>query len=563
MAYIVTARKWRPNKFSEIVGQEHITNTLINAIKSERIAHAYLFTGPRGVGKTTTARILAKRLNCLNPNGAEPCDECEICKTVKGGQLLDIIEIDAASNRGIDEIRSLRDSVKYAPTKGKYKVYIIDEVHMLTRESFNAFLKTLEEPPEHTIFIFATTDVHKVPLTIISRCQRYDFRRIELHTIKEQLHKIAVSEKYEIDDETLTIIAKKADGALRDAESYFDQVISYCGGDNITKEAVSEMLNLISDDIYFDVSNAVISKDYKSVFNITETIYKNGWNFIDFFTGLIEHFRNILIVTLTEKSDLIETSETNKKKYLQYKNVFSEGDLLRLLNYLNKSFQELRFTQNQKLKIEVSLTHLVGLEKSSTISEIISKVNNVNIEQADNSENYQQSKKKPIKIEEPKPEIKSDILLTKEPSPQKFKAEFKPEIKEPQITSPLNYDLILAKWDGFVDIVLKEKPLILGPVIQNVEVQNFEGNKINLTGIDKDGKFLLKSHKDYIEKKALDYFGKKVHFNFTETETKRPTIKKVENKNIPVTKPTVENSPIINKIWRTRDKINFTLPKIF
>ena len=548
MAYIVTARKWRPNKFSEIVGQEHITNTLINAIKSERIAHAYLFTGPRGVGKTTTARILAKRLNCLNPNGAEPCDECEICKTVKGGQLLDIIEIDAASNRCIDEIRSLRDSVKYAPTKGKYKVYIIDEVHMLTRESFNAFLKTLEEPPEHTIFIFATTDVHKVPLTIISRCQRYDFRRIELHTIKEQLHKIAVSEKYEIDDETLTIIAKKADGALRDAESYFDQVISYCGGDNITKEAVSEMLNLISDDIYFDVSNAVISKDYKSVFNITETIYKNGWNFIDFFTGLIEHFRNILIITLTEKSDLIETSETNKKKYLQYKNVFSEGDLLRLLNYLNKSFQELRFTQNQKLKIEVSLTHLVGLEKSSTISEIISKVNNVNIEQADNSENYQQSKKNPIKIEEPKPEIKSDILLTKEPSPQKFKAEFKPEIKEPQITSPLNYDLILAKWDGFVDIVLKEKPLILGPVIQNVEVQNFEGNKINLTGIDKDGKFLLKSHKDYIEKKALDYFGKKVHFNFTETETKRPTIKKVENKNIPVTKPTVENSPIINKI---------------
>ena len=413
MAYIVTARKWRPNKFSEIVGQEHITNTLINAIKSERIAHAYLFTGPRGVGKTTTARILAKRLNCLNPNGAEPCDECEICKTVKGGQLLDIIEIDAASNRGIDEIRSLRDSVKYAPTKGKYKVYIIDEVHMLTRESFNAFLKTLEEPPEHTIFIFATTDVHKVPLTIISRCQRYDFRRIELHTIKEQLHKIAVSEKYEIDDETLTIIAKKADGALRDAESYFDQVISYCGGDNITKEAVSEMLNLISDDIYFDVSNAVISKDYKSVFNITETIYKNGWNFIDFFTGLIEHFRNILIVTLTEKSDLIETSETNKKKYLQYKNVFSEGDLLRLLNYLNKSFQELRFTQNQKLKIEVSLTHLVGLEKSSTISEIISKVNNVNIEQADNSENYQQSKKNPIKIEEPKPEIKSDILPLK------------------------------------------------------------------------------------------------------------------------------------------------------
>lgn len=545
MAYIVTARKWRPKKFSEIVGQEHITNTIINAIKNDRIAHAYLFTGPRGVGKTTTARILAKRLNCLNPNGAEPCDECEICKTVKGGQLLDIIEIDGASNRGIDEIRSLRDSVKYAPTIGKYKVYIIDEVHMLTRESFNAFLKTLEEPPEHTIFIFATTDIHKVPLTIISRCQRYDFRRIELHTIKEQLHKIAVSEKYKIDDATLTIIAKKADGALRDAESYFDQVISYCG-DNITKEAVSEMLNLISDDIYFDVSNAVINKDYKSVFNITDTVYKNGWNFIDFFTGLIEHFRNILTVKLTEKSDLIETSEANKNKYLQYNNVFSEGDLLRLLNYLNKSFQELRFTQNQKLKIEVSLTHLVGLEKSSTISEIISKVNTINIEQADNSANYQQIKKNPTKIKESKPEIKSDIPFTNEPTPQKIIAESKPVEKKPQKSSLLNYDLILAKWDGFIDIVLKEKPLILGPVIQNVEVENFEDNKLNLTGIDKDGKFLLKNHKEYIEKKALDYFGKKILFNFT--ETKRPAIKKDEAKSIPVTKSIVKNSPIINKI---------------
>lgn len=547
MAYIVTARKWRPSKFSEIVGQEHITNTLINAIKSERIAHAYLFTGPRGVGKTTTARILAKRLNCLNPNGAEPCDECELCKTVKENQLLDIIEIDGASNRGIDEIRSLRDSVKYAPTKGKYKVYIIDEVHMLTRESFNAFLKTLEEPPEHTVFIFATTDVHKVPLTIISRCQRYDFKRIQLHTIKEQLHKIAVNEKYEIDDETLTIIAKKADGALRDAESYFDQVITYCG-DNITKEAVSEMLNLISDDIYFDVSDAVINKDYKSIFNITETIYQNGWNFIDFFTGLIEHFRNILTVTLTDKSDLIETSEANKKRYLQYKNIFSEGDLLRLLNYLNKSFQELRFTQNQKLKIEVSLTHLVGLEKSSTISEIISKVNNINIEQAGNSEDYQQSKKKSIKIEEPKTEIRKEIPIFKEPPPpQRIKEESKPE-EEPQKSLPLNYEFILSKWDGFVDMVSNEKPLILGPVIQNAEVQNFEGNKLNLTGIDKDGKFLLKSHKDYIEKKALDYFGKKIYFDFIETEAKKHDFKREETKNIPETKTTVENSPIINKI---------------
>src|SRR3970040_703834 len=249
MEFIVTARKWRPKKFSEVIGQEHITTTLQNSIRSNRIAHAYLFTGPRGVGKTSTARIFAKVLNCLNPKDTEPCNECELCKDIQNNQSLDIIEIDGASNRGIDEIRTLRESVKYAPTKGKYKVYIIDEVHMLTKESFNAFLKTLEEPPEHIIFIFATTDVHKVPLTIISRCQRYDFRRIQLDKIKETLRTIASEEKIEIDDKTLTIIAKKADGALRDAESYFDQVVAFSQG-KIDAELVTHMLNLIDEEIY-------------------------------------------------------------------------------------------------------------------------------------------------------------------------------------------------------------------------------------------------------------------------------------------------------------------------
>ena len=279
--FIVTARKWRPQKFEDVVGQEHITSTLKNAIKENRIAHAYLFTGPRGVGKTTTARILAKTLNCTNRKNSEPCNECEMCRSIQNSQLIDIIEIDGASNRGIDEIRTLRESVKYAPTHGKYKVYIIDEVHMLTKESFNAFLKTLEEPPEHVIFIFATTDVHKVPLTIISRCQRYDFRRIQLDKIKETLKMIANEEKIKIDDKTLTIIAKKADGALRDAESYFDQVVAFSQG-KIDAELVTQMLNLIDEEIYFDLSDAVLEKEFKVVFQSSEKIYENGWDFGDF-----------------------------------------------------------------------------------------------------------------------------------------------------------------------------------------------------------------------------------------------------------------------------------------
>jgi len=371
--FVVTARKWRPQRFEDVVGQEHITSTLKNAIKEKRIAHAYLFTGPRGVGKTTTARILAKTLNCENRKDSEPCNECEICKSIQNSQLIDIIEIDAASNRGIDEIRTLRDSVKYAPSRGKYKVYIIDEVHMLTKESFNAFLKTLEEPPEHIIFIFATTDVHKLPLTIISRCQRYDFRRIQLDKIKETLRMIADEEKIKIDDKTLTIIAKKADGALRDAESYFDQVVAFSKG-KIDAELVTQILNLIDEELYFNISDAVIDKDYKVVFQSSEKIYENGWDFADFLDGLIEHFRNILSAVITNSASAIETADIYKTRYLEYADKFSESDILRLLNFLNRSQQELRFSQNQKLKIEIILSHLIALESTKTISEIISEV---------------------------------------------------------------------------------------------------------------------------------------------------------------------------------------------
>ncbi len=513
MAYQVTARKWRPQKFEDVVGQEHITATLKNAIKSNRIAHAYIFTGPRGVGKTTTARILAKALNCENPKDSEPCNECFMCKTINDSQTLDIIEIDGASNRGIDEIRTLRESVKYAPTRGKYKVYIIDEVHMLTKESFNAFLKTLEEPPAHTIFIFATTDIHKVPLTIISRCQRFDFRRIQLDTIKKQLSKIAKEENISIDDKTLTIISKKADGALRDAQSLFDQVISFCG-EKIDPETVSKMLNLIDDDLFFSISDAILEKNFNIVFETTDKIYQNGWDFIDFTDGLLEHFRNILSVILTERTELVESAEVYRAKYANYIQTFSKGDLLRILNYLSKLQQELRYSNNQKLKIEIALTNLVGLERSATLSEIISGLESGNIEikgteiksiaKEKSAPSYSANKDVPDK----KREIKDD------PKP---KAEtFIPPIKESLsgIQTDLNFEMITKKWQSFIDDVCREKSFLLTPLFNNVKPINFDGMILHLESSDPTTESSLLLHQEYIDKKSRDFFGKKVNIRF-------------------------------------------------
>ncbi len=518
--FVVTARKWRPQRFEDVIGQQHITSTLKNAIKEKRIAHAYLFTGPRGVGKTTTARILAKTLNCENQKNSEPCNECEMCKSIQSSQLIDIIEIDAASNRGIDEIRSLRDSVKYAPTRGKYKVYIIDEVHMLTKESFNAFLKTLEEPPEHIIFIFATTDVHKLPLTIISRCQRYDFRRIQLDKIKETLKMIADEEKIKIDDKTLTIIAKKADGALRDAESYFDQVVAFSKG-KIDADLVTQMLNLIDEEIFFKISDAVIDKDFKVVFQTSEKIYENGWDFGDFVDGLIEHFRNILSVTVTDSTDSIETADIYKTRYLECKDKFSESDILRLLNFLTKSQQELRFSQNPKLKIEIILSHLIALESSKSISELISQVSSDKViddkitEPA--SEFYKPAESVKKKVDSPAVTIKKVEYHEVKPSTT---------IISPSLQPNFSFDDVVKKWEYFIESINIEKGLTLGPALKGFNLISLKENNLYFSTEKDEDLNTFRLNEKYLTKKSEEYFGRRFNFMASNNRTARSEDKK-------------------------------------
>lgn len=354
-SFVVSARKYRPATFNTVVGQESITTTLKNAIRSNHLAQAFLFCGPRGVGKTTCARILAKTINCTNLGAdTEGCNQCESCISFNNGQSLNIFELDAASNNSVDDIRNLVDQVRYPPQSGKYKIYIIDEVHMLTTSAFNAFLKTLEEPPPYAIFILATTEKHKIIPTILSRCQIFDFNRITIKDIASHLVWIAGQEQVNAEPEALHLIAQKADGALRDALSIFDQIVSFAS-DEVTYKHVIENLNILDYEYYFRITDCLQSGDYPSVLLILDEIIRDGFDVHHFIAGLASHFRDLLVCKDPQTIALLEVGETTKKRYLDQAQQLSPGLLFRYLDLANRCDIEFRSSQNQRLLTELSL----------------------------------------------------------------------------------------------------------------------------------------------------------------------------------------------------------------
>ena len=373
--YQVLARKWRPQQFGEVIGQDHITTTLRHAIEQNRLAHAYLFVGPRGTGKTSTARIFAKALNCVKGPTVTPCGKCDNCLEITDSRSLDVLEIDGASNRGIDEVRELRDTVRYAPARARFKIYIIDEVHMLTKEAFNALLKTLEEPPAHVKFFFATTEPQKVLPTILSRCQRFDLRRIPANLIVTHLQKIAAKEKITVDDDALAAIARGAEGGLRDAESTLDQLISFCGN-KIAESDVLSVFGLVAHDRIAALTDALIDGHTSQSLQILQELDEVGKDLQRLLTDLLDHFRNLLLVTLGEETaQSLELPDTDLALLKTQAQRIDADAVLRVIDALAATETRLRYALSKRIFLEIAMVKAIKAREMVGIDDVLRKLN--------------------------------------------------------------------------------------------------------------------------------------------------------------------------------------------
>ncbi|MBX2991585.1 MAG: DNA polymerase III subunit gamma/tau [Bacteroidetes bacterium] len=498
--YIVTARKYRPMKFDDVEAQGHVTQTLKNAIKQKRLAHAYLFAGPRGVGKTTTARLLAKLVNCRNPTAdLEPDNTCDLCREITEGRSFDVLEIDGASNRGVEEIRNLRESVRYAPAKGAYKVYIIDEVHMLTKEAFNALLKTLEEPPQHVMFIFATTEIHKLPATIISRCQRFDFRRISIEEIMANLGSIAKKEGLEIDNDALLLIAKKGDGSMRDSQSIFDQIVALCGS-TISKDQILQALNIVDQDFYFRVTDLIKVKNTKGGLDLVQDIMNRGYDIKEFLGGLTEHLRNILTTVTTGSTAFIEESDFYKQKYVEVAKQFTVADVLRLLKFVNSTEAAIKWSAQPRFKLEADIVQLIALNSAAEVGEVLKKIDDLSKGIPQEKKKLREDNQFPIakastpSIDERQSEAGCSSPQTSTTTsrfavrqtfvrpPAQPKSENSPAL-ETAVLASLSEGEVTSRWDEFLAEVRRQR-IAVGTALESADLLGVSGSTIRVRASD-------------------------------------------------------------------------------
>ncbi len=475
MAYEVLARKWRPQQFSDVVGQGHVTKTLTNAIETDRVAHAYMFVGSRGTGKTTSARILAKALNCEKGPTPNPCDVCDSCKEVMAGNSLDVIEIDGASNNGVDQVRDLRDNARYSPARGPYKIYIIDEVHMLSTQAFNALLKTLEEPPAHVKFIFATTDVHKVLPTILSRCQRFDLRRISVQDIVDRLRKGCADEGITITEDALLAIARGAEGGLRDAESALDQIISFRGME-IQEDDVLAVFGLVSRNVLENLTVAILKSDVPSIINIVSDMDQSGKDLQRVVMELMENFRNLLVVLYAgEGAAALELAEAQLSFYQTLAPQTEAGRVLRIIDALVETDGRMRYALSKKTLLETGLIRCSRAAETVTINELLKQV-------ADLKKNVESGAPVAAGVAETAPAYGAE--------PQKKKTASNDDVK-----------LLLEKWHEIIDQVGKADSLAKSSLLNTAPLRT--DDTLLIVGYDPEFSSDLKRLEDDRAKLAL------------------------------------------------------------
>ena len=502
MSYLVLARKYRPQTFEQVVKQDHVTRTLTNAISADRVAHAILFSGPRGTGKTTVARILAKAMNCKEGPVRIPCNECRSCREITIGSAVDVFEIDGASNNSVDQIRELRENVKYMPAHSLYKIYIIDEVHMLSIAAFNALLKTLEEPPPHVMFIFATTEPRKIPITILSRCQRHDFRRIDVESISKHLKEICAKEGVEIAVESLGLIAREAGGSMRDGLSLLDQVMS-CTKGTITHEQMIDILGVIDREILFNLSKAILRADIPEVLDILDEIYSAGHDMKKLYADLIEHFRNLLVVKMVKKTDKLVDIPSHEIDLMidQVKEVPATflNQLFELL--FREEISILNSTQ-PRLAIEMVFIKMFQIKPALPIDVLIEKLDNLRKDIYEAKANSRDAENKPVFQDdgESSQTTSGEVAGTAESI-------------EPFPAPPLDlYENIDSTWVKLLSIFSEKYPSLAANLkYSSIKSLDHKRLEIEVNGNDFNINMVMKhKNRDIIKKVCSDFFGKDI-----------------------------------------------------